>query len=107
MALNLAESELREKLLRILPGAAESGLEAFTNSRFNPYGLRRISDEVEGLLTLAMGCLARRDALGIETTDSIGALFIAACEERASTGANSRGPRKLAASLLERLREAP
>jgi hypothetical protein len=106
--LALEEAALRERLLTELPTAAASGHDLFTNSRFNPHGLlaTHLSRVSEQLLHSAEQCIAWREALGLQVQQSVGQLFIAACEERASGAAHRRGPKRLAEWLLGELPHA-
>jgi hypothetical protein len=102
------EAALRERLQTVLPAAAESGRDVFTNSRFNAHGLlhAHLSSVSEELLASAEKCIAWRSAIGLPVEQSVGQLFIAACEERASSAPHARGPRRLAAGLLAELPHA-
>jgi hypothetical protein len=101
-----AETTLRECLLEILPEVAESGAPMFTNSHFNAHRLpkHRLSKQAEALLGSALACVEMREALGLPIARSVGRLFIEACEESESSNEHRRGPRKLAAALLESLK---
>jgi len=103
--LQSAENTLRDSLLEILPMAAETGEPLFTNSRFNPHGLpaHLLSKQAEALLEISLACVEMREALNLPVDGSIGNLYLLACEESASSNEHRRGPRKLAASLLEHL----
>ena len=99
------ESQLRQQLLRVLPDAAKSGSNVFTNSQFNPSNLpaHLFRPDAESLLECARECVRLRKLIGVDAEGSVGALFLAVCEENASTNEHRRGPRKLAASLLHSL----
>lgn len=103
--LNAEESKLRQHLLRILPGAAESGSNVFSNSEFNPSNLQshHFRSDAEALLSSARECVRMRQEMGLDITGSVGALFLGSCEEHASGNQQRRGPRKLAAALLNSL----
>jgi hypothetical protein len=103
--LNAEESKLRQHLLRILPGAAESGSDVFSNSEFNPSNLQphHFRSDAETLLESARECVRMRQEIGLDIAGSVGALFLSSCEEHASTNQQRRGPRKLAAALLNSL----
>ena len=47
-----------------------------------------------------------RELLYLRVEGSVGALFVAACVEHCSSNEQRRGPRKLAAGLLEELQRA-
>lgn len=96
------EAKLREHLLRILPEVAESGSSVFTNSEFNPSKLpaHMFRTDAESLLGRARECIRLREALGVDLAGSVGAIFLAACEEHGSKDPQRRGPRRLASSLL-------
>ena len=99
------EARLRDALLAVLPEVALSGALLFTNHTNNPHGLpiSKLWPQAESIYADAVSCLEMRVAIGIPAEDSTGQLFLAACEEAASSDEHRRGPRKLAASLLERL----
>jgi hypothetical protein len=100
------EDKLRRHLVRVLPEAADTGSSVFTNSEFNPSNLpaHLFRSDAETLLQNARECVRLRDLIGLSLEDSVGAKFLAACEEHASNDPQRRGPRKLALSLLEALR---
>lgn len=106
LELAVEESQLRQHLLRILPDAAESGSSVFTNSEFNPSALPAylFRPDAETLLNSARECIRLRTLIGVDAAGSVGALFLGACEEHANGNQHLRGPRKLAASLLNSLR---
>lgn len=99
------EEKLRRHLLRVLPGAAESGSSIFTNSEFNPSSLpaHLFRTDAESLLISARECVRLREVVGLAPEGSIGAIFLEACQEHASKDPQRRGPRKLASSLLQAL----
>jgi hypothetical protein len=102
----VTEAELRERLLDILPRAAKSGEAVFLGGRFLPTNYQEswISADANSLLDAADDCRAQREALALPFAGSIGALFLAACDEASNAGSHARrGPRKLAASLLSQL----
>jgi hypothetical protein len=96
------EKRLESHLRRILPEAAESGANPFTNSEFNPSALltHQFHPDAESLLESAQECIRLRNQIGIDTAASVGALFLEACKENGSKNEQRRGPRKLAAALL-------
>jgi hypothetical protein len=100
-----SETLLRKSLLEVLPSVAESGRPLFFNSKYNPHKLpsHRLDAEAEALLELASACIDLRVYLALATEGSVGQLFIDACEENSSTNEHRRGPRRLAADLLEKL----
>jgi hypothetical protein len=104
-SLRAAEARLKDVLLAVLPEVAVSGASLFTNHAHNPHGLpiAKLWPQAEALYSDALACLETRAAIGLPTGNSTGQLFLAACEEAASSNEHRRGPRKLAASLLERL----
>ena len=103
--LNAEEAKLRQHLLHVLPEAAESGSSVFTNSEFNPSGLptHLFRSDAESLLNSARECVRLREVVGLQTEGSVGAIFLEACQENASSDPQRRGPRKLAASVLQAL----
>jgi hypothetical protein len=102
------EAALRERLLTELPAAVVSGHDLFTNSRFNPHDIlaAHFSPVAQQLLQSAEQCIAWRKALGLKVEQSVGQLFVAACEESASMAPHRRGPKKLAEVLLRELPNA-
>lgn len=100
--LEAEEEKLRQHLLRILPEAAESGSSVFTNSEFNPSNLpaHLFRSDAESLLSGAQTCVRLREAIGLSSAGSVGAIFLEACQEHASKHPQRRGPRKLASSVL-------
>jgi len=97
------EEMLKQHLLSALPEAAESGSDIFTNSEFNPSNLPEhlFRTDAESLLSGARECVRLREVIGLDPEGSIGAVFLGACREHASTNPQRRGPRKLASSLLQ------
>lgn len=110
LALKLSASEqaLRDRLLALLPNAAESGALLFMNSEFNAFALpaHQLVAVAEELLSQARECVSLRQQLSEPVEDSVGWLYLQACEEGASSNEHRRGPKRLAAWLLERLRNA-
>src|SRR5262245_45930345 len=100
------ERRLRQHLLHVLPEAAASGSNVFTNSEFNPSGLpvHQFRSDAEGLLNSARQCLRLREVVGLQAEGSVGAVFLEACQENASSDPQRRGPRKLASSVIQALR---
>jgi len=103
-----AENTLRESLMEILPEVVESGEQLFFNSQFNPHNLPlyHLSKRGEALLETSLACIEMRETLELPVEGSVGDLFIASCKEAASSNEHRRGPKKLAAALLERLPNA-
>lgn len=101
-----SEALLRKSLLEVLPGVMKTGSPLFTNSKHNSHDLpeRAISEEAEAFLEMALVCVELREHLGLAVDESVGRLFLAACEEGSSSDEHRRGPRKLAEALVERLR---
>ncbi|WP_116807243.1 hypothetical protein [Steroidobacter cummioxidans] len=99
------EEKLKQHLLRVLPEAAESGSNVFTNTEFNPSNLpsHLFGSDAEILLNGARECLRLRRAVGLDSKGSVGAIFLEACQEHASRDPQARGPRKLASSVLRAL----
>ncbi len=104
--LHNAEHSLREVLLEILPEVAISGEPLFTNLQFNSHALpaHLLSKQGEALFQSASACVEMREALELPVLGSVGQLFLDSCAESASESEHRRGPRKLAAALLERLK---
>ncbi|HMN44991.1 MAG TPA: hypothetical protein PKE27_10475 [Povalibacter sp.] len=92
--LNAEEMKLRQHLLRILPGAAESGTNVFSNSAFNPSNLqpRHSRSDAETLLASARECVRIRQEIGLDVTGSVGALFPRQTGESPAHFAQSAGP---------------
>ncbi|ABE43578.1 hypothetical protein [Polaromonas sp. JS666] len=101
-----SEALLRKSLLEVLPAVVKTGAPLFTNSKHNLHDLPKhlIDEEAEAFLEMALACVELREHLGLVTDESVGRLFLAACEEGSSSDENRRGPRKLAEALVERLR---
>jgi hypothetical protein len=99
------EEKLRRHLLRVLPTAAESGSDVFTNSEFNPSRLpaHLFHSDAESLLSSARECVMLRERIGLGSKGSVGAIFLEACQEHASRDPQRRGPRKLASLALQEL----
>ena len=106
--LHAEEAKLRQHLLHLLPDVANSGSDVFSNSAFNPSNLQphQFRSDAEALLASARDCVRMRQDIGLDTANSVGALFLSACEEHASHNQQRRGPRKLAAALLNSLAHA-
>jgi hypothetical protein len=104
--LKQAEALLRKTLLEVLPSVIRFGWPVFTNSKHNPYSLpsHLIDEEAEAIWALASSCIDLREYLAFDVPESVGHLFLEACEESASSNAHRRGPRKLAEAILEQLR---
>jgi len=105
--LEVSERELKQVLLTRLPAVVEGGFPLFEIDALAP-AVRsgRVHEESERLYRTAESCLRSRDRLQLPVAGSVGSLFIAACAEFCSSGEHRRGPRKLAAALLEELRRA-
>jgi hypothetical protein len=103
--LRRAENTLRESLAEILPEVVASGEPLFFNSQFNPHSLpaHLLSKDGEALLQASSACVEMREALGLPGEGSVAELFLASCTEAASSNPHRRGPKQLAAALLERL----
>jgi hypothetical protein len=101
-ALVNAESDLRQRLHQLLPKVVASGYPLFFNSQFSPHRLP-ILDEAEALFEFSLACIRDRERLDLPVAGSVGHLFVEACEEAASINEHRRGPRKLAAELLDAL----
>jgi len=103
------EDELATELRQVLPTAAEIGARLFTNSRFNPHGLLQghLDPRAEKYLRLAEECLSLRERIGHSQEDSVSKRYMEACAEAADLSNEHRlGPRRLAARLLNWLRDA-
>jgi hypothetical protein len=101
-----AEVELVSLLRSSLPHTAAHGDMLFFNSRFRPDGiqLQWVSSSSEAILALAVESSNLRDRLGMPSHGSPGQLYIAACTEAADVcNGNRRGPRQLAAWLIDEL----
>ena len=95
-----AEKSLRRRLLLVLPSAAHSGADYFTNSEFNAHNLRleHLVAEAEIFLQLSKEVLLLRDQLHLPKEGTVGDLYLKACSEAADLSNEHRlGPRKLAA----------
>jgi hypothetical protein len=103
--LSCAEASLKAELLEVLPSVVQTGDALFTNSFHNPHGFQaaHISPRAEALHQQARGCVEAREVLRLPLLQSVGQLFLSACDEASSLDPHRRGPRKLASSLLERL----
>ena len=104
--LSALEEELRTRLRDLLPEVAHNGSLLFMNSKFNPHrlNLAHLHAQSEHLLQTANSCVELRVQLGMDVAGSVADLFLAACRESADLdNAHRRGPRKLAAWLLEEL----
>lgn len=101
----LAEADLVATLRRVLPDACTGRLDLFSNSHFNKHRLNQghLAPIAEKLLDASNRCVALRQELKLPAEDSIGAMYLAACVERASDDPNALGPRRLAARLLAQL----
>lgn len=100
------EVELVALLRGSLPHAAAHGDMLFFNSRYRPDNVRLqwISSSNEALLSVAADSLALWDQLGMSCDGSPGQLYISACTEATDTSnGNRRGPRQLAAWLINEL----
>jgi hypothetical protein len=107
LQIEVAETAFRDRLLGLLPGAATSGANLFTNSDFNPSSLlpQHFHPDADDLLQQARECIRLREQIGIVAPDTVGNLFLKACEENASKNPHRRGPRRLAETLLAQLRD--
>jgi hypothetical protein len=103
-SLDAEEAALRSRLLAILPDAANTGTQLFLNSVNSPTHIARYSHEAaEDMYASARRCIELREALGLESDFSVAGYFLAACDEAASSDANRRGSRRLAAWLLAKV----
>ena len=77
LQLESAETRFRERLLSLLPDAAISGSNLFTNSDFNPSGLRphHFRSDAEALLAEARECIGLREKLDLPVQGSVGQLL--------------------------------
>ena|SRR5688572_14849401 len=104
--LTATEVELVALLRHSLPHTAAHGDMLFFNSQFRPGSIQPqwVSSSNEAILALATESLALRDQLGVPSHGSPGQLYIAACTEASDTSnGNRRGPRQLAAWLINEL----
>jgi len=100
------ETQLIDRLRQVLPRAAETGVNLFANSGFNPHNLLQghLSAEAEEFLAMARKCIALRERLCLEVMGSVGELYLRGCSEGADlSNEHRRGPRRLAAWLLREL----
>ena len=101
------ENELRQRLTRALPNVSEGRNSLFfVTDEHNPHDLpgHMLPRESAEILELARKSIALRDTLIMPTNRSIGALFIAACEEHANLDNPHRlGAKRLAARLLSQI----
>lgn len=65
--------------------------------------VKAVHPDAESLLQSARASISLRKAIGLDPVDSVGALFLAACEENVGRNEHLRGPRKLAEALLKDL----
>jgi hypothetical protein len=102
--LDAEETSLRSQLLAILPDTASGGTQLFLNSVNSPKSIARYSHQAaDELYASARRCVELRKVLGLEGDLGVAGYFLAACDEAASSDANRRGPRKLAAWLLAKV----
>lgn len=104
----LAEAELRQRLLEVLPRIERTGELLFLNSHNLPHGyrLKWLPDESDELYDIAVNCLSLRKQCSMHADDSIAKLFVAACAESSDiTNSHRRGPRQLATWLLDRIQQ--
>lgn len=103
--LSCAEASLKAELLEVLPSVAHTGYALFTNSFHNPHGFQaaHIWPRAEALYQQAQACVEAREILQLPLLQSVGQMFLSACDEASGPDAHRRGPRKLASSLMERL----
>lgn len=106
LLLKETEASLREALLFILPQVAISGEQIFLNSEFNPTRLpkHQLSEKAEALLEASRLCIQVRESLNLPLSDSVGHLYLSACTESASADEHRRGPRRLSADMLEKIK---
>ena len=108
LELEIRDEELLSRLERALPRAAMSGETLFVNSSNVPGGhlLRWSSSDAEGIFQLALTCVELRDRLGLPRAPSLADEFLKSCTEAGDVANDHRrGPRRLAAALLEIARE--
>ena len=105
--LTASENELVDVLREILPYAIQTGFDPFTNSQYNPHNLLHLDESVERCVRLAQDSVRLRSELYI-VEPGIGAAYLEKCAELADLdNPHRRGPRRLAASLMERLNDDP
>lgn len=105
-----AERTLLDLLADALPYTAQHGDLLFFNSGFHPDHGRPHSPAArnERLLSLAREAVSLRERTGLPVPGSVGQLFLSACSEAAdTTDGHRRGPRQLAAWLLDALGPDP
>ena len=100
------EIELVALLRGSLSHTAVHGDMLFFNSQYRPDDVNPqwVSSSSEDILSLATESLALREQLGMPCHGSPGQLYISACTEAADTSnGHRRGPRQLAAWLINEL----
>ena len=100
------EGELSSALRRVLPEIERTGAGLFFNSEFDPHGLGVTArhETSETLYQLAVHCVELRVSLSLPGDRSVGQQFLSACHEHSDLGnKHRRGPRRLAAWLLEQV----
>lgn len=101
------ERELFELLITLLPHTAQHGDMLFFNSRYKPDYVREhwLGKHNEALFSLSTDTVALRDQIGLPVFGSIGQLFLSACSEVSNQhNSNRRGPRQMAAWLLDEIK---
>jgi len=107
--LEATEADLHELLAQALPGVVRSGDMLFFNAENLPPEVQPhwLPKESQAALDLATTCISLREELGKPILGTVGQLFLSACNEAAnSDNEHRRGPRQLAAWLLEELKAA-
>jgi hypothetical protein len=107
--LGSSEQALVSRLLEILPGVVTSGSMMFFPAKFRPETIRPhwVPAEADELYESAIQSLALRERLGLDSSGSVGQLYLAACEEAANGSDHNRlGPRRLAERLLLQVQQA-
>lgn len=102
------EKEIHRRLTEVLPLVVVDGRSLFTNRDFNPHGLlpAHYGNEPDELLDLCREAESLRRRQGIRDEAAPSALYLGACAEAANLDNHHRlGPRRLAARLLEALRD--
>lgn len=105
--LTLIEGGLRGRLEILLPSVVDTGASLFFNSAHHPVAwcVHWCHADAETLLELAQRAVALRERLGEHDADSPGSLYLTACAEACEESEEQGlGPRRLAARLLEALR---
>lgn len=102
-----AEGTLLRMLTDTLPHTVLHGDALFFNSQFCPsyFSPHELDERGETLLSLSSESVSLRERIGLPLSGSIGNLFLSACEESTDVANHDRrGPRQLAAWLLDELK---